>query len=100
MKNYKPFYSRSLNGGTQDVYKFENGYGASVINSPMSYGQELAVINKFKSKGFELCYTTEITDDVMGHLSDDEVQEILKKIKDLNDKKLQIPYKPLLTKRK
>ena len=68
------------NGGIQKVYQFPNGYGASVIQHKGSYGYqkglwELAVL--FEG---ELCYGTEITDDVMGHLNDPEVDNILGKI--------------------
>ncbi len=68
------------NGGIQKVYQFPNGYGASVIRHKSSYGYqkglwELAVL--FEG---ELCYGTEITDDVMGHLNDPEVDNILGKI--------------------
>lgn len=42
----KPIFTRSLNGGTQEVYRFENNFGASVIRGG-SYaygGHELAVV--------------------------------------------------------
>ena len=70
-------------GGVQKVYQFENGYGASVIKHKGSYGYlkglwELAVL-----KDGELCYTSEITDDVIGHLNDPQVDRLLRKIKEL-----------------
>ena len=73
----------SHNGGVQKVYEFDNGYGASVIRHKGSYGYaqgkwELAVL-----EGGELCYTSPITDDVIGHLSEDEVELILKQIEEL-----------------
>ena len=73
----------SHNGGVQKVYEFDNGYGASVIRHQGSYGYaqgkwELAVL-----EGGELCYTSPITDDVIGHLSEDEVELILKQIEEL-----------------
>jgi len=63
-----------FNGGTQRVYKFPNGYGASVVRHKGSYGYskglwELAVLNEFG----ELDYTTPITNDVLGHLSEEEI---------------------------
>ena len=45
---------RNLNGGTQTVHRFENGYD------------------------------TEVTDDVLRYLSEDEVVEILEQIENLN----------------
>ncbi len=80
---------RELNGGFQEVYKFENGYGASVISGgTYTYGgedglKELAVL-KFKEDGkYSLCYSTEITDDVLGYLTDEDVQRLLKEIEAL-----------------
>ena len=69
--------------GIQKVYKFPNGYGASVIKHKGSYGYqkglwELAVLHNGK-----LCYDTEITDDVIGHLNDPEVDRLLRMIKEL-----------------
>lgn len=72
------------NGGVRKVYKFPNGYGASVICSPYSYGGdvglwEIAVLDE----DYRLTYKTPITDDVIGYLNDDEVIEVLNKIKEL-----------------
>ena len=72
-----------INEGVQKVYEFDNGYGASVIRHKGSYGYaqgkwELAVL-----EGGELCYTSPITEDVIGHLTEDEVELILKQIKEL-----------------
>ena len=72
-----------LNNGIRHIYKFDNGYGASVIKHDYSYGGrdglwELAVL-----KDDELCYTTPITEDVIGHLSWENVENYLQKIKEL-----------------
>jgi hypothetical protein len=72
-----------VNGGKQYVYKFPNGYGASVVKHGFSYGGkddlwELAVL-----KEGELCYDTPITDDVLGHLTIGEVNETLELIQDI-----------------
>jgi len=71
-------------GGTQRIYKFPNGYGASVIRHKGSYGfakglWELAVLD---SSG-ALCYSTSISNDVIGYLSDEEVTIKLNEIKGL-----------------
>ena len=68
----------------QKIYKFPNGYGASVIQGPYTYGGpdgkwELAVLDKNE----DLCYTTPITEDVVGHLNDPEVDNLLRQIKQL-----------------
>lgn len=60
-------------GGIQAIFRFENGYGASVINHMGSYGVELAVL-QFTGEGTDdwgLCYTTPITDDVIGWIQDE-----------------------------
>lgn len=76
------------NYGVQKIYKFPNGYGASVIRNPFSYGGdeglwEIAVLDKEGN----LTYETPITNDVIGHLNDDEVIEVLKQIKELENEK-------------
>ena len=70
--------------GVQYIFSFANGYGASVIKHYGSYGYdadlwELAVLN---SDG-DLEYGTSITNDVLGHLTDEEVRDILTKIREL-----------------
>jgi len=72
---------RPANGGIQRIYKFDNGFGASVVKHNISYGGkkglwELAVLD---ADG-DLCYSTDITDDVLGHLNDPEVDEVLGRI--------------------
>ena len=52
--------TNSVCGGTQKLYKFDNGFGASVVKSSLSYGNkkgewELAVI-VFDDEGcWDLC---------------------------------------------
>lgn len=78
------------NSGYQMIVKFDNGFGASIINNIYSHTRndqefELAVIEKIgeEQNDWQLCYTTYITDDVIGYLPEKEVIEILYKIKDL-----------------
>ena len=76
---------------TQTISRFDNGYGASVIDH--GYGSEkglyeLAVVKWITtSEGFsdfwDICYDTPIADDVIGRLSMDKVIEIIEKIKEL-----------------
>jgi|TARA_R110000744_G_scaffold305634_1_gene413984 hypothetical protein len=71
-------------GGRQKLYHFKNGYGASVVKHEGSYGGksglwELAVLDAEGS----LCYDTEITDDVIGHLNDPQVDALLNQIANL-----------------
>lgn len=64
---------------------FDNGYGASVVSHPGSYGYgdglyELAV---FDVKTGNLCFDTPITDDVIGWLTWEDVERICKDIEQL-----------------
>ena len=79
---------RPLNGGTQVVHKFDNGFGASVVRHDFSYGNsldlyELAVLKFQPDDSWTLTYATPITDDVLGHLTDEDVAELLQKIEQL-----------------
>lgn len=82
---------KPLLDGIQYQFRFKNGYGASVVKHMGSYGHEvdlweLAVI-KFNSENngdWDLVYDTEITNDVLGYLDDDEVLDILSDIRDLS----------------
>lgn len=71
-----------LFGGYQTIYKFPNGYGASVIYHEGSYGLELAVLDP---EGY-LTYDTSITDDVVGYIeNEEELNKLLKQIKEINN---------------
>lgn len=90
MSKHTPIHDRahpSGMGGTQRVYRFPNGYGASVVQFRGSYGfeqglYELGVI-KFEGDDWCLTYDTPITDDVIGHLSPEEVEATLDQIAEL-----------------
>jgi len=75
--------------GDQSIHKFDNGWGASVVSNAMSYGgdsglYELAVI-KFTGDDWDINYDTSITNDVIGHLTEDKLQHILTEIEALDD---------------
>lgn len=77
----------SNNSGTQIVIFFPNDYGASIIKSPFTYGGdeglfEIAVIRGNKD-GWELCYDTPITNDVLGYLNSDDINKYLEQIEKL-----------------
>ena len=83
-------FRQKLIDGVQYLFKFENGYGASVVKHWCSYGYredlwELGVLY-FESENpvkYHLSYNTPITDDVIGYLTDEEVRELLGRIKAL-----------------
>jgi hypothetical protein len=76
--------TRPSNGGTQRLYKFPNGYGASVIRHAFSYGGpagfwELAVLDA----AGKLTYETPITSDVIGWQTDEQIEDLLRQIEAL-----------------
>lgn len=86
-----------IGDGIQKLYRFPNGYGASVVRFMViysdgtkhsgSYGSEdglweLAVI-KWDGEEFDLVYDTTVTDDVIGGLNDEGVLAVLKEIMEL-----------------
>jgi hypothetical protein len=80
MTTFKPIAERTHFDGTQKLYRFPNGFGASVVRNSLSYGGqaglwELAVV----------CFEgdTEITSDVLGYLSEAKVEKILRKIEQI-----------------
>jgi hypothetical protein len=71
-------------GGVMSRIQFENGYGASVVCTPYTYGgdkglYELAVLD---SEG-SLTYATSVTDDVIGYLRPEDVTDVMEKIQQL-----------------
>ena len=78
--------TRNMPGDLQILFRFRNGYGASVVQNGTSYGRgdryELAVI-RYLGPGeheWSLCYETPITGDVIGHLSISAAHKILNDI--------------------
>jgi hypothetical protein len=70
--------------GIMSRITFENGYGASVVKGEYTYGgkdglYELAVLD---SNG-DLTYSTPVTSDVEGHLSEDDVTKLMEQIQNL-----------------
>ncbi|MGI5162776.1 hypothetical protein ACQEU3_47220 [Spirillospora sp. CA-253888] len=84
MSILKPISVKSQHGGTQALYRFPNGYGASVVQHSFSYGGdqglwELGVL-VWEGEQYGLTYSTPITDDVLGHLGEGDVAEVLQRI--------------------
>jgi hypothetical protein len=85
------FLERDLNGGTQIVYKFPNGFGASVITGPYTYGGskglfEMALL-KFEGDKWDLVYHKDFADgDVAGYLSVAETNNLLNWIANIGKK--------------
>jgi len=68
--------------------EFPNGYSASVIIGEYSYGGPEGLYELGVLHGGGLCYDTPITDDVIGHLSEDEVTRHLNMIAELPAKEV------------
>lgn len=72
-------------GGVQRLYRYENGYGLSVVNSTMlhsySFAWEIAVVENMleDGEGFDLTYDTELTNDVEVFSDDAETNAFIEK---------------------
>lgn len=68
----------------KNVYKFQNGYSASVVCNPTTYGYSMGLFEvAVLDKDGRLCYDTPITSDVEGYLTFRDVAEILRDISKL-----------------
>ena len=75
-------------GYPQTIYKFPNGYGASVIKFNYVYfGIEIAVLSFDEDGNWDINYSTPITNDVIGGLSEEERDNVLQQIFDLENVK-------------
>ena len=85
MKTFKDleFKPHSIGNGLQAVMNFDNDYGVSVVKFNGSYGYnsdlwEVAILYKDA-----LTYNTDITDDVLGHQTDQDVTDVMEKVQKL-----------------
>ena len=69
--------------GVQARITFENGYGASVVKSPYTYGGDNGLYELAVFKDGEITYATPITDDVIGYLRPEDVTDVMTKIQQL-----------------
>ena len=74
--------SKYHKGVCSETY-FQNGYGVSVIKHTGSYGSNEGLYELALLKDNAICYDTEITTDVVGHLTPDDVTEIMIKVQEL-----------------
>lgn len=90
IKGFEKYIQKQTNDkyfGEQTLYKFDNGFGASIIFRPRSYGYEqglveLAVI-QWLDGTFTLSYDTYLTNDVLGNLNEEQAKLTLQRIKEL-----------------
>ncbi len=81
-ENKKNCFSYGMMGYIAKMY-FPNNYGVSVISGGGAYTDkdnpyEIAILYNGK-----LCYTTHITDDVIGYQTEEEVTEVMKQVQEL-----------------
>lgn len=75
----------------QVLHRFDNGYGASVVQGPYTYGgpeglYEIGVI-VWEGEKYGLTYDTPITNDVLGHVKPEDVRGYLDQIEALPEGK-------------
>lgn len=102
-KNYKsfkdiPFIQHPVGDGVAGKLFFDNGYGISVVQFKMpsfeghtpQYGSYTSNDNEYEAavligdeNDWELCYDTELTNDVIGNLLESEVDYLMYQIQEL-----------------
>ena len=75
--------NNGLLGGIHYAFSFENGYGASVVRHRYSYGNEAGLWELAVVRNGAIVYDTPITEDVLGHLDIEAVNEALAQVEAL-----------------
>lgn len=88
--NYKTYEDIEFNwveylGGVTSSTFFDNGYGVSVVKHDGSYGGKQGLYELAVLKEGDICYETEITNDVIGYLTPESVTEIMIKVQELKN---------------
>jgi len=83
----------NIGSATQRIYKFPNNYGASIVwggdltfmrdNAHAPY--ELAVIRFIDDDEYYLDYSTGLTTDVFRYQNEEQIRDLLKQIKNLEE---------------
>ena len=63
--------------------EFDNGYTASVITGEYAYSDILHPYEFAIMRDGEVCYDTSITDDVVGYCTENDIESLLQKTRDL-----------------
>lgn len=81
------FKPHRIHDGVQAIHFFENSYGVLVVKFPGSYGYEQDLYEVAVLKGtpddYELCYDTPVTDDVLGHRDEQDIENIMEEVQAL-----------------
>jgi hypothetical protein len=69
------------------VHIFPNSYGVCVVRFPGSYGYMQGLYELYIIKGtldnYQACYNTHITNDILGHLDEIRVEDIMCEVENL-----------------
>lgn len=79
------FKPRQAGGGIQARHDFPNGYGVSVVQGPYTYGNEDGLYELAVMFNGRICYTTPITQDVIGYLTLEQAEQIADEVAALGD---------------
>ena len=82
MKTFKDleFKPHTMGSGLQAVMNFDNDYGVSVIRFYGSYGYERGLWEVAIFYKGEISYNTSLTDDVLGHQTEQDVTDVMIKV--------------------
>jgi hypothetical protein len=69
--------------GVQAHAYFDNGFGVSVVRHEFSYGGRQGLYEIAVLENDDICYTSSVTNDVLGHLSEDDVTRVLAQVEAL-----------------
>jgi hypothetical protein len=77
---FKPHPNAGHFGGVQALIAFDNGYGASIVQTEFTYGGKDGLYELAVFKNGHITYDTPITNDVIGYLKEEEVSKIMEQI--------------------
>lgn len=77
---FDPMHSH---GGVGARATFPNGYTVSVVCHSYSYGGDAGLYELAVMRGGRIVYDTPITDDVLGHLTEDDVSAVMREVQEL-----------------
>lgn len=78
-----------VHDGLGAALDFDNNYGVSVVRHQFSYGHKKGLWEVAVLLNGRLCYDTDITQDVIGHLTKTEVSEIMHQVQMLDKKEVE-----------
>lgn len=84
MKTFKDleFYPHKVVIGTHAVIEFDNGYGISVVCGQLFYSNGIDTYEVAILHHGNITYSTDITDDVLGYQTANQVSEIMRRVQE------------------